>query len=102
MVMNYFALIYDVVPDFQTRRTAFRQDHLQFVREAHERGELTLAGALGEPADGALLVFHAPSASVAEAFAARDPYVLNGLVTKWRVRPWNVVTVPGGLAGKQA
>jgi len=40
--------------------------------------------------------------AVAEAFAARDPYVLNGLVTKWRVRPWNVVTVPGGLAGKQA
>jgi uncharacterized protein len=100
--MNYFALIYDVVPDFHTRRTAFRQEHLEFVREAHERGEVTLAGALGDPPDGALLVFHADSAAVAERFAKRDPYVLNGLVTKWQVRPWNVVTVPGGPAGKRA
>jgi len=100
--MKYFALIYDVVPDFQTRRNEFRQEHLQFVREAHERGEVPLAGALGDPADGALIVFHSSSAAAAEAFAKRDPYVLNGLVTRWQVRPWNVVTVPGGLAGKQA
>jgi uncharacterized protein YciI len=100
--MKYFALIYDVVPDFPDRRAEFRQDHLQFVREAHERGELSLAGALGDPPDGALLVFLAPSAATAEAFAKRDPYVTNGLVTRWRVRPWNVVTVAGGPAGKQA
>jgi uncharacterized protein YciI len=100
--MKYFALIYDVVPDFVDRRLEFRQDHLQFVREAHERGELPMAGALGDPPDGALLVFRAPSAAAAEAFAKRDPYVINGLVTRWRVRPWNVVTVAGGPAGKQA
>jgi uncharacterized protein YciI len=29
--------------------------------------------------------------SAAEAFAAADPYVRNGLVTSWRVRPWTVV-----------
>jgi uncharacterized protein YciI len=101
--MKYFALIYDVVPDFLGRRAEFRQVHLQLVREAHERGELPLAGALGDPPDGALLVFLALSGSVAEEFARRDPYVINGLVTRWQVRPWTVVTVAGGPAsGKQA
>ncbi len=26
-----------------------------------------------------------------EEFARNDPYVLNGLVTRWEVRPWAVV-----------
>jgi len=28
---------------------------------------------------------------MAEDFARTDPYVLNGLITSWRVRPWTVV-----------
>jgi uncharacterized protein len=50
-----------------------------------------LAGALADPADGALLVFQGESAAAAEAFAQQDPYVKNGLITKWKVRPWTVV-----------
>jgi uncharacterized protein YciI len=50
-----------------------------------------MAGAMTDPADRALLIFRAPDASAAEAFARRDPYVLNGLVTRWEVRVWNVV-----------
>jgi uncharacterized protein len=89
--MRYFALTYEVVPDFLARRAAYRDAHLRLVREANGRGLLTLAGALGDPPDGALLVFRAESASPAEAFARADPYVVEGLVTSWRVRPWNVV-----------
>lgn len=89
--MNYYALIYDVVDDFLARRMAHREEHLRLVREAHERGELLLAGALGDPADGALLVFRAPVPAVAEDFARNDPYVTNGLVTDWQVRSWAVV-----------
>ena len=51
---------------------------------------MVLAGAF-DPPDGALLVFRAESASEVEAFARADPYVRNGLVTSWRVRPWTVV-----------
>jgi uncharacterized protein YciI len=47
---------------------------------------LVLAGALAEPADGAVLVFRGDSTNVAEAFAIVDPYVTNGLVNAWRVR----------------
>jgi uncharacterized protein YciI len=88
--MPYFALTYEVVDDFVNRRTPFRPQHLQMAREAHDHGELILAGALGEPA-GALLVFKADDRTVPERFAASDPYVLQGLVTRWQVRPWTVV-----------
>lgn len=95
--MPYFALTYEVVDDFIGRRTPYRPQHLQLAREAQERGELVLAGALGEPA-GALLVFRSADRSVAEAFATADPYVTSGLVTRWQVRPWTVV-IGGEPAG---
>jgi hypothetical protein len=89
--MNYYALIYDVVDDYITRRTEFRMAHLKLAQETNERGELILAGAFSDPYDQALLVFRAKDSTVAENFAKNDPYVINGLVKKWRVRPWNVV-----------
>jgi uncharacterized protein YciI len=88
--MPYFALIYDVVDDFTNKRTPFRPAHLKEVRESNARGELVMAGALGEPA-GALLIFRGKDKSVAEQFATNDPYVKEGLVKSWRVRPWTVV-----------
>ena len=89
--MRYFALSYEVVPNFVERRTPFREAHLQRVRDAHDRGLLVLAGALGDPPDGALLVFRSDSAAAVEDFARADPYVREALVTSWRVRPWMVV-----------
>ena len=89
--MSYFLLLYDVVDDYLERRGEFRDDHLALARAAHDRGELPMAGALAEPADGAVLVFKGEDSSVAERFAENDPYVKNGLVTSWRVRPWTVV-----------
>jgi len=89
--MNYYALLYDLVDDMVNRRVPFREEHLRLAREARERGELVLAGALTEPVDRALLVFHVDDKSKVEAFALKDPYVVNGLAKKWEVRPWNVV-----------
>ena len=89
--MKYFALFYDVVNDFVSRREQYREEHLRLAREAHHRGELLLAGALSEPADRALLVFRATGRAAVEEFARNDPYVTNGLVTRWDIRPWAVV-----------
>jgi len=89
--MNYYALFYYVVDDFVARRSAHREEHLRHVREAHQRGELLMAGALSDPADRALLVFRAPEFSVVEDFVRHDPYVRSGLVTRWEARSWNVV-----------
>lgn len=86
-----WVLIYELVEDYLDRRPALRADHLALVRAAHERGELLLAGALADPYDRALLVFAGDARVAAEAFAAADPYVSNGLVTSWAVRQWNEV-----------
>ena len=87
----YWLLLYDVVDDYAERRQPFRDAHLARARSAHDRGELVLAGALADPADGALLVFKGEGPEVAEAFARDDPYVREGIVTRWRVRKWTVV-----------
>jgi uncharacterized protein YciI len=50
-----------------------------------------MAGAVGEPIEGALFVFTGEDQAVIEEFVAQDPYVGEGLVTAWQVRPWNVV-----------
>ncbi len=86
----YFALLYETVPDHAQRRIPFRAEHLALAQQAHREGRLILTGAF-DPPDGALLVFRAESAAEVEAFARADPYVRNGLVTSWRVRPWTVV-----------
>ena len=87
----HYLLFYDVVTDYVTKRAPFRAAHLEYARRAVERDELVLGGALANPADGAVLLFRGASPAAAEAFAAADPYVLNGVVLKWRVREWTTV-----------
>ncbi len=88
--MGWFVLVYDLVDDYVTRRSPLRQEHLGLAEAARQRGELLLAGALGDPPTQSLLVFRTPDASVPEAFARVDPYVTNGLVRRWRGEPWAV------------
>lgn len=95
--MKHFLLIYTLAPDYIERRPEFRGAHLALARDAVERGELLLAGAL-DPADEAVLLFAGEDASVAESFARGDPYVTHGIVTEWRVREW--VTVVGADAAR--
>ena len=87
----HYLLFYDVVDNYAEKRTPFRKDHIAHAKAAVERGELVLAGALANPVDGTVLLFAGDSPAVAEAFATGDPYVTNGLVTKWRVREWSTV-----------
>ena len=103
--MGYYALFYHVVDGFVERRLPFREAHLSHARSAAEHGELALGGALAEPADTALIVFRGDSAEVAKTFAEKDPYVRNGLVQRWEIRPWNVVVgtdagIPNTAAGR--
>jgi uncharacterized protein YciI len=90
--LNYYLLSYELVDDYISRRAPLRDEHLRLAREAHARGEIVLAGAFADPLDGAALVFRASDQSLVEDFARNDPYVINGLVKRWKVRLWNVVT----------
>jgi uncharacterized protein YciI len=92
----HYLMFYDLAPDYLERRGAYRAEHLALARAAAARGDLVLGGALADLADHAILLFKADSPAVAEAFAQADPYVKEGLVKLWRVRPWT--TVIGDLA----
>jgi len=87
----HYLLFYEVGPDYAERRLEFRIEHLQLAWQAHDHGELILGGALTDPLDQAILLFQGESQDVAERFAQADPYVRNGLVKRWYVRPWNTV-----------
>jgi hypothetical protein len=89
----HYLLIYELAPDYLERRAAFRSDHLKLAWEADG---LILGGALNDPVDRAMLLFEGDSPAAAERFASSDPYVQNGLVKRWEVRPWT--TVVGRLA----
>ncbi len=87
----HYLLIYEVSDDYLEKRGLYRNEHLKLAWEAHEKGELILGGALSEPVDKAILLFKADTAEVVQKFVDKDPYVKNGLVKTWSIRPWNTV-----------
>ncbi|MFM8581817.1 MAG: hypothetical protein ACKOFW_09975, partial [Planctomycetaceae bacterium] len=50
--MNHYLLIYTAGPDYATRRSAHRAEHLHRAWAARARGELVLGGAFADPIDG--------------------------------------------------
>ena len=87
----HYLLFYDAVDNYVEKRAPFRKDHVTHARAAIARGELVLGGALANSVDGTVLLFKGDSPAAAESFAKADPYVTNGLVTRWRVREWTTV-----------
>lgn len=90
----HYLLIYQTAEDYLTRRNEFRKAHLKLAWEFADRGELILAGAVGDPIESAILFFSCDSPKIPAAFAEVDPYVQNGLVKKWSVQPWHTVIGP--------
>ena len=87
----YYILTYTTCENYVERRAPYREEHLKYANDSHERGELFMGGALADPADAAVLIFKADNAKTVEDFATNDPYVKAGLIPKWTVRPWTVV-----------
>ena len=92
MPTPYQALFYDYVENALEARAPHRDAHLALVEDYAADGRITMAGALGDPPTGGLLVFTGDDPTLPERFASEDPYVANGVVTDWRVELWNVVT----------
>jgi uncharacterized protein YciI len=92
----HFLMFYEYSADYLERRGEFRAEHLRAAWASNDRGELVLGGAYADPADGAALLFQCDSADIPRRFAEADPYVRNGLVTKYSIRQWT--TVVGAMA----
>jgi uncharacterized protein YciI len=66
--------------------------HRARYTEFMERGVLLALGPFTD-AGGSMAIF--VSQQDAEEFAVGDPFVLNGVVSKWHVREWREVTLGG-------
>jgi len=70
-------------------RPRVREAHLANLRPLADAGRVVHAGPLldegGAPC-GSVVVFEAPDLASARAFAASDPYVVEGVFESWEVR----------------
>jgi uncharacterized protein YciI len=87
----YYLLFYEVVDNYIELRQPYREAHFNHIKPYVDKGDVRLAGALADPPDGAVLVFNVNDKNIIEEFAENDPYVKNGMVTKWYIREWAVV-----------
>ncbi|MEA2143864.1 MAG: uncharacterized protein QOI64_2294 [Solirubrobacteraceae bacterium] len=88
---SHFLLLYEYPDDVLERRAPHREEHLALVRKWKEDGRILLAGAIGDPPNGAALTFRVDDAADVDDFIKSDSYVREGVVTSHRVEPWNLV-----------
>jgi len=71
--------------------------HSAFADEFGKTGDLLLIGTFADPvADGSMGIFR--SREAAERFVANDPFIVEGVVARWRILDWNgepPKTIPG-------
>lgn len=87
----HYLLTLHYTTDYLERRGAFRKQHLAQAWAAQERGQLLLAGAVGDPPDRGVFVFDCDNVAPMDAFVQADPYFQNGLVARYEIQPWNTV-----------
>ncbi len=83
-----YVLLYESADDVLAKAPAHMEAHAARMRGFRERGALLMGGVFANPqADGAMCIFRTREA--AEEFARDDPFVVNGVVRRWRVLEWN-------------
>jgi uncharacterized protein YciI len=82
-------MFYEMAPDGLSKAMDHIDRHKARLEAFHERGVLLMAGPFVNPAEGAMGIF--TSKEAAEEFIQDDPFVVNGVVDKWRLVEWNEV-----------
>lgn len=80
-------MFYEIAADGLTKVPALYEGHSKRLHDFHTRGVLHMAGPYGQPPLGALAVFSSEAA--AREFIAGDPFVLQGVVARWQLQPWD-------------
>lgn len=93
----FFVIAGTSIEEIRTAAPEALAAHLQRSKELQQQGKVLMAGALLDSTPGEPLttmgVFR--SRDDAEAYAAGDPFVLNGMVTHWYIREWaNILIQP--------
>eukprot|EP00928_Gymnodinium_smaydae_P054614 TRINITY_DN38358_c0_g1_i1.p1 TRINITY_DN38358_c0_g1~~TRINITY_DN38358_c0_g1_i1.p1 ORF type:complete len:321 (+),score=33.34 TRINITY_DN38358_c0_g1_i1:62-1024(+) len=83
-------LRYSYVEGILERRAPYRAGHLAHWKVLADEGRLLLGGAL-DPPEAAYLILKGVGREDLEALVKADPYVINGLVSSFDIKDWNVV-----------
>jgi uncharacterized protein YciI len=86
-----YVLQYDYVADVFEKRKPHREAHLAMISKQTKAGNVVLAGAVDNPPTGGLLIFRNLSQNDVEQLAKQDPYVINGVVKKYTIKPYMAV-----------
>ncbi|WP_028048585.1 YciI family protein [Cellulomonas sp. URHD0024] len=85
-----YVLVYDSGPDVLTLAPVHYAAHSVQVQDFADRGLLLAVGTFEQPeVNGAMAIL--VSREAAEEFAAKDPFVVHGVVSRYRVHAWTDV-----------
>lgn len=87
---KFYVLQYSYTADILEKRDPFRPEHLALAKALKAEGKVVMAGALLDPVDAAIFIFHTADKRDIEEFVKKDPYVKNKLVTTHSIREWGV------------
>jgi hypothetical protein len=82
-----YVLFYESSSDVREKAPPHFAAHRARWEEFRSRGTLLMVGPFANPDEGAMAIFTTREA--ANAFAQGDPFVLEGVVSRWHVREWN-------------
>lgn len=86
-IVSFYEMAPDALPKIMTHFAAHRARLDNF----HARGAVLAAGPFGNPSEGAMAIF--TTREEAENFIHGDPFVVNGLVSKWHLLEWNAIYI---------
>jgi uncharacterized protein YciI len=82
-----FVMFHEPAPNFLPKARLHFPAHRARLEEFHGRGVLLGAGPLEDPRDGSSMGLFT-TREAAEEFIKDDPFVVNGVVGRWRIREW--------------
>jgi uncharacterized protein YciI len=87
-----YLLKYDYVENGAEKRKLYREAHSAHLQKQVNNGNIILAGIVDYLPTGAVLVFRNLTPNDIEQYAKQDPFVINGIVTKYTIKPYLAVT----------
>jgi uncharacterized protein YciI len=87
-----YVLLYEGAEGARARVPLLIDAHRALWKEFRSAGQLLMVGPFVDPSGGAMGVF--TSRDAAERFVAADPFVSEGLVSRWTIREWHEVLMP--------
>ena len=88
-----YVLFYESAENVASNAPPHFPAHWARCQEFHARGLLLMVGTFADPqSQGSMAIF--TTREGAEEFATGDPFVLNGVVRRWKLLEWNEALTP--------